>query len=217
LHDKPIDNDENSLARYEFLEFLVLFSNDKLGREVDMRSGQINGPANALFKVINEFLIPLHTKLNSGPVRAALKEESVHQFLLPRLPQLMKVYQYYASLDGEDTPPPPSGKKLAAKKKASLMDLDEFILLLEHSGLLDDVTIMKTNAKESSATQLKNAKATLTAQEVRETFSANDASNKFNCFAGGKLNLIPKEPLNISNIDMKDYALFALMKLSCLM
>jgi hypothetical protein len=165
------DNDENSLARYEFLEFLVLFSNDKLGREVDMRSGQINGPANALYKVINEFLIPLHTKLNSGPVRAALKEESVHQFLLPRLPQLMKVYQYYASLDGEDTPPPPSGKKLAAKKKASLMDLDEFILLLEHSGLLDDVTIMKTNAKESSASQLKNAKATLTAQEVRETFS----------------------------------------------
>ena len=31
--------------------------------------------------------------------------------------------------------------------------------------------IKKTNAKESSATQLKNAKATLTAQEVRETFS----------------------------------------------
>jgi len=165
------DNDENSLARYEFLEFLVLFANEKLGREVDMRSGQVNGPANALNKIMNEYLIPLHTKLNSGPVRAALKEPSIHQFLLPRLPQLMKVYQYYASLDGQDAPPPPSGKKLAAKKKASLMDLDEFILLLEHSGLLDDVSIMKTNAKEASAAQLKNAKASLTAQEVRETFS----------------------------------------------
>lgn len=164
------DNDENSLARYEFLEFLVLFANDKLGREVDMRSGQVNGPANALHKIITEYLIPLHTKLNSGPVRAALKEASIHQFLLPRLPQLMKVYQYYASLDGQNAPQP-SGKKLAAKKKASLMDLDEFILLLEHSGLLDDVTIMKTNAKEASAAQLKNAKASLTAQEVRETFS----------------------------------------------
>ena len=182
------DNDENSLARYEFLEFLVLFANEKLGREVDMRSGQVNGPANALNKMMNEFLIPLHTKLNSGPVRAALKEPSIHQFLLPRLPQLMKVYQYYASLDGQDAPPPPSGKKLAAKKKASLMDLDEFILLLEHSGLLDDVSIMKTNAKEASAAQLKNAKASLTAQEVRETFSGvmRDESAPTSGEGGGK-------------------------------
>lgn len=63
-------------------------------------------------------------------------------------------------------------------KKPNLMNLDEFLILLEHSGLLDDVTVMKaTSAKEGATAALKNNKATLTAQEVRETFSGAQRDN----------------------------------------
>jgi hypothetical protein len=170
-------SEADSLARYELMEFIVMFANARHGGEVDMRSGQVLGPANALAKYLRERLVVLHTKLNAGPVRAALKEQAVHRFLLPRLPALMKVYQHYASLDGDvNAPPPPPSKKAVAPKpssKAALMDLSEFVLLLEHAGLLDDVTVMSKggDTAAAAAAQLKSQKASLTAQEVRETFS----------------------------------------------
>ena len=171
------DRDAESLTRYELMELLVLLSHAKHAGEVDMRSGQALGPAGALHKMLAERLAVLHNKLNAGPVRAALKEASIHKFLLPRLPILMRVYQYYAALDSDGPgggAPDSGGGRPKPKKpllKASLMDLDEFVLLLEHAGLLDDVTMMKTSTATAAAAQLKANKATLTAQEVRETFS----------------------------------------------
>jgi hypothetical protein len=195
------DKDTDSLSRYELLEFLAMLADIKYGQEVDTKSGELLGPASAFTRFMNEKLGPLIAKLNAGPVRAALKEVTMHKFLLPRLPGLMKVYQYYATLDDEPSggggggggPKSPAkagrpgsaagaGKRggpggpggiapPAAPKKANLMNLEEFILLLEHSGLLDDVTVMTTAAREGAVAQLKTTKASLTAQEVRETFS----------------------------------------------
>jgi len=185
------DKDSESLARYELMELIVLLAHAKHAGDADMRSGQALGAAGALHKVLADKLAPLHAKLNAGPVRAALKEPSVHKFLLPRMPVLMRIYQYYAALDGDPASPGGAGggaggaatggagadasggrpKPKAPALKASLMDLSEFVLLLEHAGLLDDVSMMTTSAARGAAAQLKSSKATLTAQEVRETFS----------------------------------------------
>lgn len=206
------DKDPDSLARYEMLEFLCLLADAKYGQEIDTKTGEVTGAGAALARFIAEKLAPLIGKMNAGPVRAALKETPVHKFLLPRLPHLMTVYTYYASLDDEDGPPRPPTRHAAtpgANKHGAgslkspgamgslkspnavgsvntgfmtpahdhgapggrhtpppLMNLTEFITLLEHAGLLDDVTVMTTSAKEGAAAQLKTAKATLTAQEV---------------------------------------------------
>ena len=175
------DKDTESMTRYELMELLVLLSHAKHAGEADMRSGQALGAAGALHKMLSEKLAPLHAKLNAGPVRAALKEPSIHKFLLPRMPVLMRVYQYYAALDGEPGAGAAGGageggggrpKPKAPALKASLMDLEEFVLLLEHAGLLDDVSMMKSaGTAAAAAAQLRSNKATLTAQEVRETFS----------------------------------------------
>jgi hypothetical protein len=211
------DRDEDSLSRYELLEFLAAFADSKYGAEIDTKSGAPIGIAAAFSRFMADRLNPLLAKLNAGPVRAALKEPAIHKFLLPRLPVLMTVYTAYATADEDGLKPkrpqvdadavpgvsggggggggghhkkggggagaaggagapaaPPAG---GPPKKVNLMNLAEFILLLEHAGLLDDVSVMTTSARDGAAAQLKTAKASLTAQEVRETFSGVQRDN----------------------------------------
>lgn len=162
------DRDPDSLCRYEFLEFLLLLADAKHGDETDLARGEKYGPAGAFQKLVTDKLSVLLQKLNAGPVRGALKDRNVQAFLLPLLPDLMRVFEFYAAMDG------------GAGTKA-LVSLDEFILILEHSGLLDDASVLSTPAAAAATAQLKSAKASLTAQEVRETFSGvqrdDDGSN----------------------------------------
>lgn len=190
------EGDPDSLVRYEFVEALLYLAAEKFGRETDSKSGAELGPAHGWSKLLNEKVQPLVAKLNAGPVRAAMRHPDMHKFLLPRLPSLLVVFDWYAALDAQDhagaVAALQSARESASKgtdgvlgaiqakahahdKRSSLLDLSEFIRLLEDSGLLDDVTLMShgnTSGREAAAHQLKNTRATLTAQEVRETFSA---------------------------------------------
>jgi hypothetical protein len=203
LHD---DRDAESLSRYELLEFFILFA--------DAKYAETEGNVVGSYARLLASLATLVGKLNAGPVRAALKEPSIQKFLMPRLPVLMRVYEYYASLD-DDTHPHGHGAGAASSSSSSassaaaagrpgsakgpggvaaagvavggggaagagggaggrmnLMNLGEFVTALEHAGLLDDVAILSNaGMREAAAQQLKTGKASLTAQEVRETFS----------------------------------------------
>jgi hypothetical protein len=170
------DRDPDSLSRFEFIEFLLLLADAKYGADLDPVRGERLGPAGAFLRFVNEKLADLVAKLNAGPVRAALREQSLQAFILPLLPDLMKVFEYYAALS------PDEGTFGSARKV--LVSLDEFIIILEHSGLLDDVSVLSGQAAQAAAAQLKNAKASLTAQEVRETFSGVQRDDDGSSLAG---------------------------------
>jgi hypothetical protein len=61
--------------------------------------GALASEPEASLKSLGERLAGLLSRMNAGPVRAAMRAPSTRAFLLPRLPRLMLAFDYYASLD----------------------------------------------------------------------------------------------------------------------
>jgi hypothetical protein len=195
---------DDGIIQREFFEALMFFAAERFGKEPDIKTGGEAGPAQGFTFLLSHKLSKLLAKLNSGPVRAAMRAASVHAFLLPLLPRLLEVFDFYAALDagmgdahaqavaraaqqrshalkGGDVVAAASTK---STKSTSLLNLDEFVVLLEDAGLLDDASLMRT---VDPGAAMRTGKASLTAAEVRETYSGVRRDEEDGLAGGGEL------------------------------
>lgn len=97
------DGDEESMARYEWLEALVLLAEASFASDVDLFSGLRLGIARGFEKLCLERLVPLAEQLGAAPLRRILRSKSMLVWLSSRLDALKAVYAYYSAVDQKET------------------------------------------------------------------------------------------------------------------
>lgn len=116
--------DDKSMSRFEFIEALLLVARH---RRKDKRTGLSPPCHECLEEMIDECLRPVHERLGSGEVRAALRSKVLRRWLLGKHEALRRVFDFYCR----------QGSRNGLFAEASvLMDEEEFTLCLDHAGFL---------------------------------------------------------------------------------